>query len=57
MGDLRGKLWRIGVMGHSAQPTFLLALVTLLEIILEEEGQAIQERGEAGRALLANLEP
>jgi len=57
LGDLTGQVWRIGVMGHSAQPTFFLALVTLLEIILEEEGHAIPKPGEASRILLNRLDP
>lgn len=57
LGDLKGKLWRIGVMGHSAQPTFLLSLITLMEIILQEKGYRVGEPGKAGEALLASLEP
>ena len=56
LGDLRGRVWRVGMLGHSAQPTFLLALVTLLEILLEEAGHAIAERGAAARTLLAQLD-
>ena len=56
LGDLRGRVWRVGMLGHSAQPTFLLALVTLLEILLEEAGQPVRERGAAARALLAHLD-
>ena len=57
LGDMQGKLWRVGVMSHSAQPTYLLAFITLLEIILEEQGYPIQNPGAATRALLANLDP
>ena len=57
LGELNGKLWRIGVMSHSAQPTFLLSLLTLLEIFLEEEGHMIPEKGLAVRALLEKLDP
>lgn len=56
LGDLRGRVWRVGMLGHSAQPTFLLALVTLMEILLEEAGHPIRERGAAARALLAELD-
>ena len=56
LGDLRGKVWRVGILGHSAQPTFLLALVTLLEIFLEGAGQPIRERGAAARTLLTHLD-
>jgi alanine-glyoxylate transaminase/serine-glyoxylate transaminase/serine-pyruvate transaminase len=57
LGDMQGKLWRVGVMSHSAQPTYLLALITLLEIILEEQGFPVQDPGAATRTLLANLDP
>lgn len=57
LGDLRGKLWRIGVLGHSAQPTFLLSLVSLLESLLQESGYPVQTPGKAGNTLLAHLEP
>lgn len=57
LGDLHGKLWRVGIMSHSAQPTFLLSFLTLLEIILNEEGYTTQEPGAAGRILLTHLDP
>lgn len=57
LGDLRGKLWRIGVMGHSAQPTFLLSLISLMEIILQDKGYRVAQPGKAGETLLAQLEP
>jgi alanine-glyoxylate transaminase/serine-glyoxylate transaminase/serine-pyruvate transaminase len=57
LGDLQGKLWRVGVMSHSAQPTYLLAFITLLEIILEKEGYPIPAPGTAARTLLTTLDP
>ena len=57
LGELHGQVWRVGVMSHSAQPTFLLAFLTLLEIILQELGHPIREPGAAARTLLANLDP
>ena len=49
LGDLQGKLWRIGVLGHSAQPTFLLSLMSLLETpSFERRGYPVQEPGKAG---------
>jgi alanine-glyoxylate transaminase/serine-glyoxylate transaminase/serine-pyruvate transaminase len=57
LGDLQGKLWRIGVLGHSAQPTFLLSLINLLESLLREKGYPVQEPGQAGETLLAHLDP
>ncbi len=57
LGALKGEVWRVGVMSHSAQPTFLLSFITLLEIILEEEGYPIPQRGHAVRTLLEKLDP
>lgn len=57
LGNMKGKLWRIGVMGHSAQPTFLLSLMNLLESLLREKGYPVQEPGKAGETLLAHLDP
>jgi alanine-glyoxylate transaminase / serine-glyoxylate transaminase / serine-pyruvate transaminase len=57
LDDLHGKVWRIGIMSHSAQPTFLLAFLTLFEVILGEEGFTVSEPGAAVRALLARLDP
>jgi alanine-glyoxylate transaminase / serine-glyoxylate transaminase / serine-pyruvate transaminase len=57
LGTMQGKLWRIGVLGHSAQPTFLLSLINLLESLLQEKGYPVQEPGKAGQTLLNNLEP
>ncbi len=57
LGDLRGKLWRIGILGHSAQPTFLLSLINLLESLLQAQGYPVQEPGQAGKTLLAHLDP
>ncbi|MCC6805006.1 MAG: alanine--glyoxylate aminotransferase family protein [Anaerolineae bacterium] len=57
LGDMKGKLWRIGVLGHSAQPTFLLSLINLLESLLREKGYPVQEPGKAGETLLAHLDP
>jgi alanine-glyoxylate transaminase/serine-glyoxylate transaminase/serine-pyruvate transaminase len=38
LGPLKGKIWRIGLMGHSSQPRFVLALLAALEAILSSEG-------------------
>lgn len=57
LGGLSGKLWRVGVMSHSAQPTYLLSFITLLETILAEEGYVVPNPGQAGRSLLSHLDP
>lgn len=57
LGSLSGKLWRVGIMSHSAQPTFFTAFITLLENILIEEGFPVAARGVAVQELLAHLDP
>jgi alanine-glyoxylate transaminase/serine-glyoxylate transaminase/serine-pyruvate transaminase len=41
LGDLAGKVWRIGLMGHSCNPTNVLLCVGALEAILASEGADI----------------
>jgi alanine-glyoxylate transaminase/serine-glyoxylate transaminase/serine-pyruvate transaminase len=54
LGPLRGKIWRIGLMGHSCQPKWVLALLGALEAILVAEGVRLP-KGEATRAAAARL--
>jgi alanine-glyoxylate transaminase/serine-glyoxylate transaminase/serine-pyruvate transaminase len=37
-GPLRGKIWRIGLMGHSSQQRWVLLLLEALEAVLASEG-------------------
>ena len=57
MGRWRDKVWRIGIMSHSAQPSFLIQFIAVLEALLAEEGYAIPRPGGAVRAAVAKLEP
>lgn len=38
LGPLRGKIWRIGLMGHSSQMRHVLTLLSALEAVLASEG-------------------
>jgi len=38
LGDLSGKVWRIGIMGYSASPQNILLLITALSRALEVQG-------------------
>lgn len=38
LGPLRGKIWRIGLMGHSSQMRHVLTLLAALEAVLASEG-------------------
>lgn len=41
LGDLAGKVWRIGLMGHSCNLTNVLLCVGALEAVLSSEGAAV----------------
>lgn len=49
LGPLRGKVWRIGVMGHGSRPETVLLLLSALESVLTAQGY----RAEPGVALAA----
>jgi len=38
IGDLRGKIWRVGLMGQTAKPDLVLLLLNALETALSENG-------------------
>jgi alanine-glyoxylate transaminase/serine-glyoxylate transaminase/serine-pyruvate transaminase len=42
LGDFKGKVWRIGLMGHSSTENNVLLLLAALEDILTEEGYNLQ---------------
>ncbi|MCH7606021.1 MAG: alanine--glyoxylate aminotransferase family protein [Chloroflexi bacterium] len=41
LGELRGKVWRIGLMGESAKESNVFALLSALEIILSKQGYEV----------------
>ena len=41
LGELRGKVWRIGLMGDSARETNVFAVLSALEIILSGQGYEV----------------
>jgi len=43
LGDFKGKIWRIGVMGYSAQRGNIRLLLSALEDILDDMGHPIQK--------------
>jgi alanine-glyoxylate transaminase/serine-glyoxylate transaminase/serine-pyruvate transaminase len=49
LGALAGKIWRIGLMGHSANPKNVMYCLTVLEAVLAEQMAPIQ-RGVAAAA-------
>jgi alanine-glyoxylate transaminase / serine-glyoxylate transaminase / serine-pyruvate transaminase len=38
LGELQGKIWRIGLMGHSSQPASVYSLLEALETVLAQLG-------------------
>jgi len=41
LGELRGKIWRVGLMGESARETNVFAFLSALETILSKEGYEV----------------
>jgi len=41
LGDLKGKVWRVGLMGESSQPNSVLLFLSALEHVLTTEGVRI----------------
>ena len=48
LGDLRGKVWRIGLMGESARETNVFALLSALEAVLSGQGYEVAQRFQPG---------
>jgi alanine-glyoxylate transaminase/serine-glyoxylate transaminase/serine-pyruvate transaminase len=46
LGEFKGKVWRIGLMGYSSRKTNVLLFLAALEQLLEEQGHKFQ-RGSA----------
>ena len=38
LGEFKGKVWRIGLMGHGARPNNVLLFLSALEQVLAESG-------------------
>jgi alanine-glyoxylate transaminase/serine-glyoxylate transaminase/serine-pyruvate transaminase len=51
LGELKGKIWRIGLMGHSSQRKNVILLINALEEILRELGYGATPGSGAGAAL------
>jgi alanine-glyoxylate transaminase/serine-glyoxylate transaminase/serine-pyruvate transaminase len=41
LGDFKGKLWRIGLMGHNSRPSSVLLVLAALEQCLQSQGPAV----------------
>jgi alanine-glyoxylate transaminase/serine-glyoxylate transaminase/serine-pyruvate transaminase len=43
LGDLAGKVWRIGLMGHGCNARNVLLCIAALEAVLGQEGAPVQQ--------------
>lgn len=50
LGPLRGQVWRIGLMGHSSQPRWVLLLLAALEAVLSSEGARVNKGAAVAQA-------
>lgn len=50
LGPLRGKIWRVGLMGHSSQPRWVLLLLSALEAVLSAEGVRLPKGAASAQA-------
>jgi alanine-glyoxylate transaminase / serine-glyoxylate transaminase / serine-pyruvate transaminase len=57
VGRWTGEVWRVGIQSHSAQPSYLVQLVSVLEVLLAAEGYRVSEPGAAVRTLVEALDP
>jgi aspartate aminotransferase-like enzyme len=55
--ELAGKVWRIGHMGHMAQPMYVTVALAALERALHDIGYPVQLGSGVGAALAAMDEP
>jgi alanine-glyoxylate transaminase / serine-glyoxylate transaminase / serine-pyruvate transaminase len=57
VGRWAGDVWRVGILSHSAQPSYLVQFVSVLEVLLAAEGYPVPEPGAAVETLIASLDP
>ena len=56
LGELAGKVWRVGLMGESSKPEYVLALLSALENILPQVGYEVAAGASVGAASKALAE-
>ncbi|HBY97727.1 MAG TPA: alanine--glyoxylate aminotransferase [Chloroflexi bacterium] len=57
LGRWKGRVWRVGIQSHSAQPSYLVQFVSVFEYLLAQQGYPIPRPGAAVQAVIAALEP
>jgi alanine-glyoxylate transaminase/serine-glyoxylate transaminase/serine-pyruvate transaminase len=50
LGDLAGKIWRVGLMGHASRYRNVVLFLSALETVLKAQGVAVREGGLAAAA-------
>ncbi len=57
LGQFAGKVWRVGLMGESSKPEYILALLSALEEILPRNGFEVAQGAGAAAASKALATP
>jgi alanine-glyoxylate transaminase/serine-glyoxylate transaminase/serine-pyruvate transaminase len=57
LGRWAGEVWRVGIQSHSAQPSYIVQLVSVLEVLLADAGHRVEEPGAAVQAVIEALDP
>jgi alanine-glyoxylate transaminase/serine-glyoxylate transaminase/serine-pyruvate transaminase len=57
LGEFAGKVWRVGLMGESSKPEYILALLSALEEVLPRNGFEVAHGAGAGAASKALATP
>jgi alanine-glyoxylate transaminase/serine-glyoxylate transaminase/serine-pyruvate transaminase len=50
LGAFKGKVWRVGLMGHAAQPANVVAFLVALEQVLASQGVPVERGAGSGAA-------
>ena len=51
LGPLKGKIWRVGLMGHCSQKPFVLVFLAALEKVLLDQGKRVPSGAGVGGAV------
>jgi alanine-glyoxylate transaminase / serine-glyoxylate transaminase / serine-pyruvate transaminase len=57
VGEWEGEVWRVGILSHSAQPSYIVQFVSVLETLLAAEGYRVPAPGAAVQAAVSALDP
>ncbi len=57
LGPVKGKVWRVGLMGESSRPAALFSFLSALELLLERQGIPVRSGLDAAQAVLSGEAP